>query len=83
MQGQPWIAPAETNPEPATKPKSRPGRRSDPLIANWRIERLKVPDRRSHRDQWIAPTENATLLAARTNITPCQITQHPLNHARM
>jgi hypothetical protein len=32
---------------------------------------------------WTAPAENATLLAARTNITPCQITQHPLNHARM
>jgi hypothetical protein len=29
--------------------------RSDPLIANTRVEHAQVPDQRPIRDQWIAP----------------------------
>ena len=68
MQGQPWAAPTKTTPEPATKPKSRPDRRSDPLIANARVDHAQVPDQRPHRDQWAARGFRRAMLDARSDL---------------
>jgi hypothetical protein len=70
-------APTKPTPEPAIPPKSRPDRRSDPLIANPRVEHAQIPAQRPHRDQWIAPTKTGASLAARRAGWPYQATRWP------